>query len=167
MGKKIGEGLILIFLLILASGGFAEERPQNVISFDLIELAGGAFNFGYEKVLSPKVSFDVNLALGSSEETVPVRGAIGVRHYLFESKAPEGFWAGICAYFAAPPEESLEYVSVKTVGGGLNVGYKAFLPDNFNLEGFLGYYLLIEKEELLPAVSVRGITVSFRIGRAF
>jgi len=167
VSKKICAGLILIFLLVLASMGFAEERPRNVVSFDLIELAGGSFNFGYEKVLSPNASFYMNLALGGSEETVPVRGAIGVRQYLFGSKAPEDFWAGICAYFAAPSEEATEYISVKTVGGGLNVGYKAFLPDDLNLEGSLGYYLVIEKTELLPGVSIRGITVSFRIGRAW
>lgn len=136
--------LVGILSLLLAGGpGLAQDRPQSVVSTNVIGTMGlsrSFINLEYERAMSPGVSFYVAPGIGFGLGTTAFGVTAGIKKY-FGKPAPEGFWVGGFGTFLTAG--AMGY-SATAFGGGANGGYKYFITDRFTVEGRLGgaYYII-------------------------
>jgi len=165
-----------LVLGVLGGTGLAAERPQRVIAASgsgLVELYEdevgvtsalfrGAVGLEYEKVTNPNSSFYVVPALTFGGQIPGVKGTVGLKKYI-KPTAPEGFWWGVHGSLGLAVDEG---IALTIPGGGLNVGYKYFLPKNFIAEWSFGLaYISVTGEDI--EISGPGPSVSFKLGYAF
>jgi len=186
MRRKI-KGIYLVVAMALMSGtlastALAEERPTRVISVtgaglvqlyeEKVDLGDaifrGAIGLEFEKVTSPSSGFYITPAVSFGRKALGVRATLGLKNY-FEPTAPEGLWWGV--YLTAGlgadwgPQKDWG-VSVSTVGGGVNLGYRYLLPKNFTAEWSFGAIYLSRSGEDIDVGGV-GPRIEVKFGYAF
>jgi len=167
---------------ILGSTVLAEERPQRVISVTgagLVQLYEeeiglgdavfrGAIGLEFEKVTSPGSSTYITPAVSFGRKALGVRATLGLKNF-FKATAPEGLWWGVFGSLGLGadwgPEEDWG-VSVSTVGGGVNLGYRYLLPRNFTAEWSFGVIYLYRSGEDIDVGGV-GPRIEVKFGYAF
>jgi len=169
--KKKGICLVLVMMLILGvvgSTALAANRPNSVVSTNVLSLVQGTINLEYERVLSPGMSFYASPRLLIRSGLTGFGMIAGIKKYL-NPTAPEGLWFGGHGNFAYVSAGTI--VSATGFGGGGNAGYKYFLTDNFIIEGSLGLAYIYMSASVsgytYAAGGTLGVTGSIGVGYAF
>jgi len=175
-------GVMILMSGILTGTVLAEEKPKRVVSVTgagLVQLYEeevslgdavfrGAIGLEFEKVTSPSSSTYVTPAISFGRKALGVSATVGLKNY-FEPTAPEGLWWGV--YLTAGlgadwgPQKDWG-VSVSTVGGGVNLGYRYLLPKNFTGEWSFGAIYLSRSGKDID-VGGLGPRIEVKFGYAF
>jgi len=181
MRRKMKKICFLLLMLLLTGTlvgtSLAQQRPQKVISINgsgLVQLYNedvgitsalfrGAVGLEYEKVRSSSSSFYVVPSITFGSGAMGIRATVGMKNYT-KPTAPEGFWWGYYANLGIASD--LWGISLFSTGGGLNIGYKYFLPKNFTAEWTLGLMYLYR---ISGSFGIGGVApaVGFKVGYAF
>lgn len=128
--KKIISGLLAALVLSTAGVASAQdlassvesEGPKNTITANPFLLLFGAFNFEYERAVSPRLSWYVapsywsySVSAGSGEASSSAYGLGGGLRYFLTGTAPEGFFVS--------PGVSLAYATTDFGTGADAFGY--------------------------------------------
>jgi len=182
MSKKRRRGVYCLLVMVLLLGTLAgtvlaQQGPKKVISINgsgLVQLYEeqvgitsalfrGAVGLEYEKVRSSTSSLYVVPALSFGSGALGIRATVGIKNYT-KPTAPQGFWWGLYGNFGLASD--LWGIALYTTGGGLNIGYKYFLPKDFTAEWSLGLMYLYQTS---ASFGIGGIApaVAFKVGYAF
>jgi len=175
-------GVMILMSGMLGSAVLAQEKLKRVVSVagaGLVQLYEeevslgdavfrGAIGLEFEKMTSPSSGTYIVPAISFGRRQLGVTTTLGLKNY-FKPTAPEGLWWGVylTGGLGADWGPAKDWgVSVSTVGGGINLGYRYLLPKNFTGEWSFGAIYLFRSGEDIE-VSGIGPKIEVKFGYAF